>query len=107
MFLARMTNIVPGIAIFVLGLSNTQWGALPLPLPLDVVGFPGGCVLHASPDSTSATVHAGVADWTLNIPCDPSLYGFTFFMQGANLDASVTSPIQVVLRNGLQVTAGS
>jgi hypothetical protein len=76
----------PQIAIAVLGLSNTVYGAIPLPVDLGILGAPG-CPARASLDVTLALVGAGgVASFAMPIPNDPLLIGFTFYTQALVLD---------------------
>lgn len=105
-FQARLTNVAPGIAIFCLGWSNTQWNALPLPLPLGSIGLDPACTNYTSIDFNVWTLHSGAADYSLAIPCSPAFYGAVLYMQGASLDFALTTPVPVAVSNGLQVTLG-
>ncbi|MGH7149728.1 MAG: hypothetical protein ACREIU_03460, partial [Planctomycetota bacterium] len=73
-------------ALLVLGLSDTAWGPIPLPLGLGPVGMPG-CSLLASldftfPVDTEPTPPApGRASVPFSIPAQPALAGATFFVQ--------------------------
>jgi len=78
----------PG-AFFLLGLSDTQWGALTLPLGLTPVGMPG-CSLGVSPDCTVfAVANNGLAEHLIAIPNSPPLLGVTFFARALATDPTV------------------
>ena len=80
----KLVNARPNAAAgLILGLSNTQWGSVKLPLTL-----PGGCQLAVSVDAlfgalTNANGEASVA---LPIPNDASLNGAKFFNQFLVID---------------------
>jgi len=86
-FLVTLGNVAPlwGGVLF-LGASNTHWGGLRLPVPLDLIGMPG-CTLYVSTDagigflpiSTTCTV-------PVPIPSDPVFLHSRFFNQAAQLD---------------------
>lgn len=68
--------------LMALGTSNEQWGAVPLPVPIDVLGFPN-CELVVSPDVLLAPpVAGGAASLTLSIPNQPGLLGARLYAQG-------------------------
>lgn len=72
--------------VVALGLSNTQWNALPLPLDLAGIGLPG-CGLLASPDLLEFTpVTGGLAQYNLAIPTQATLVGTQLYCQGVVLD---------------------
>jgi len=69
-----------------LGVSNTQWNALPLPLDLAAIGLPG-CGLVASPDLIEfVQVTGGTAGYGVPIPNQVTLVGFQLYCQGIVLD---------------------
>lgn len=74
------------LPMLVLGFSNTQWGPLPLPLPLAALGFPG-CDLLVSADAflVFALLGQPVFDVTLSVPNDAALVGLSLFHQTAGL----------------------
>jgi hypothetical protein len=71
-------------ALFV-GLSNTEWNGVPLPLDLSFLGLPPGCALHTSIDALALRVtgtsglDAGYASVTL--PFDLSMTGVRVYAQ--------------------------
>jgi len=68
-------------AVFVLGLSDTVFNGLPLPLDLAVIGLPG-CGLLASGDLLELVLAAGgSADYVLNIPNQGNLVGQSVYVQ--------------------------
>lgn len=82
-FLIQTSNLIPGsLPGTALGLSNTQWGAVPLPLGLGVYGFPG-CNLLVSPDTivTFAPLVQSTFDLTLSVPNNTALAGLAVFLQ--------------------------
>jgi hypothetical protein len=95
----HLTRAEPGnSAVLLLGLSRTQWLGLPLPLPLDALGFPG-CSLHTSVEVfASVTVGQvgldrgyGFAD--LNLPLAlPGRERFALHGQWLALGSGPTAP---------------
>jgi PKD repeat protein len=83
----NLDNLPFGIAVMVIGLSNTlSGGAIPLPLDLGFVGAPG-CPLRVSLDATDTVVGvAPTASWSFAIPANPVLMGFLIYNQAAVLD---------------------
>jgi hypothetical protein len=65
-----------------LGLSNTSWNAIPLPLDLGPFGAPG-CFLRVSGNLVGviATSSTGTGSLAFAIPSDGSLLGGTFWNQ--------------------------
>jgi PKD repeat protein len=92
----NLSNLQFGVAIMVIGLSNTlSGGVLPLPLDLGVLGAPG-CNLRVSLDVTEAVIGVGTtANWNFAIPNLPTLIGFQIFNQAASLD--VVNPFGFVM----------
>jgi PKD repeat protein len=83
----NLDNLEFGIALMVVGLSNTLSGAIPLPLDLGILGAPG-CPLRVSLDVTDTVVGTGTtANWGLAIPNDPMLLGFRLYSQAAPLSS--------------------
>lgn len=84
----NLDNLQFGIAVMVIGLSNTlSGGAIPLPLDLGLLGAPG-CPLRVSLDVTDAVIGAGsTASWSFNIPNQLNLMGFKLYNQAATLDS--------------------
>ncbi len=82
-------NLPFGIAIMVIGVSNTiSGGAIPLPLDLGLLGAPG-CPLRVSLDVTETLIGAGnTANWNFSIPAQPALMGYRLYNQAAVLDTT-------------------
>jgi hypothetical protein len=82
----NVNNLEFGIAIMVLGLSNTlSGGVLPLPLDLGILGAPG-CNLRVSLDVTEALIGLGpTVPWNFAIPNNPALIGTKIYNQAAPL----------------------
>ena len=82
---------VNALSFCVLGDSNTQMGAIPLPLDLGIIGAPG-CFLRASMVFTFTQTTAGTgsgggaATFPWPIPNDPSLRGASLYFQGLVVD---------------------
>ena len=97
--------LAPGTAFFGLGVSNANWGALPLPFPLG-----GGCSILASLDLIFAMPVAGngpgmgTSSIPLPIPNDPSLSRAQLFTQWLVRDQTVANPFQVATTAGLRFT---
>jgi hypothetical protein len=76
---------VSTLALFAVGLGNTWWNGVPLPLPLGALGLPQ-CDLLVEPRWTAlAPVHpvlGGVwAEFQLAVPDVPALYGVDLYTQ--------------------------
>ena len=83
-----LDNLPFGVAVMVVGVGNSSWNGLPLPVDLGFLGAPG-CPLRVSVDATDAVVGAGTtATWSFAVPNTPSLSGFKLYNQAAVLDAS-------------------
>lgn len=84
-----LDNLEFGIAVMVIGLSNTvSGGIIPLPLDLGVLGAPG-CQLRASLDVTDTVVGVGsTANWSFSIPNNGALLGFQLYNQAAPLSST-------------------
>ncbi len=81
-----LDNLPFGVAVMVVGVSNTVGPLGPLPLDLGVLGAPG-CPLRVSVDATDTVVGAGTtATWNFAIPNTPGLSGFQLYSQAAVLD---------------------
>ncbi len=94
------------IGLMLWGLSDTQSGLGPLPLPLGVIGMPG-CDLQVDPVLIDAFLAVGnTATWTLPIPNDPLLLGLTIFCQGAAFDAAANTFGLVLANHGAMTLGG-
>jgi PKD repeat protein len=83
-----LDNLPFGIAVMVLGTSNTAGPLGPLPLDLGILGAPG-CPLRVSVDVTDTVVGAGnAATWSFAVPNSGALAGFKLYNQAAVLDTS-------------------
>ena len=85
----NVDNLEFGVAVMVIGISNTlSGGAIPLPLDLGILGAPG-CNLRVSLDATEALIGAGsTVPWSFVIPNVPSLNGALLFNQAAPLSST-------------------
>ena len=80
-FALALTGLPSGPVTGLLGFSRSNWGGLPLPLDLIVIGMPG-CILYSDIVITLGIPSAGgVGTWTLPIPADASLLGDRFLQQ--------------------------
>jgi PKD repeat protein len=84
-----LTNLQAGVAVMVVGVSNTVTGGV-LPLPLDLAAFGApGCRLRVSLDVTDTVIGAGnTANWSFGVPNNPAFIGFQLFNQAASLDTT-------------------
>ena len=102
-----VANLLPTAPAFiVLGVSNTFWQGLPLPVNLAVVGAPGCFVLTSSDIFLLATNFSGTA--YMNIALPPGITPSTtpaFFVQSFTLDFAA-NPLGIVLSNAGAVTVG-
>jgi len=90
----HLSNVPPGSGGFLLlGLTNTQWWGVPLPLDLAFLGLPG-CALLVSPDlafpavATGSGALAGHASLTFPVPVTPSTLGASTYFQWFTADPS-------------------
>lgn len=80
------TNVGFNPAIFLIGISNQMWGAIPLPLGGGPFGAPG-CNLYVSPDLSFNTMAVnGECRLTGSIPQSVTLVGGGFFAQALVFD---------------------
>lgn len=83
-------------SIAILGLSNTAFGALPLPFPLMAIGG-GNCVLRVSLDITQVAIASGTGKGggsaTINwaIPNNASLRGLPLHFQQMTVDSAANA----------------
>ena len=100
-------NLRPGhFALFLVGLSNTSWAGIPLPLDLGVLGMPG-CTGYTSGDFITAIVNVGgAAQTTVGLSSNPSGLGFTFYSQVLAQDPGINA-FGAVTSNALALTVGN
>jgi hypothetical protein len=104
-FTAVAGNLPFGIAVLDVGLSNTQTGSVPLPLPLGVIGMPG-CSLLVDPLVSFVLVGPGTsATWAFVVPNQQSLFAVQFFSQAFSLDPSANA-FGFAASNGTTATLG-
>ena len=100
----EITNLSTGARPFLfMGLSNTFWNGIPLPLELSLLGLPG-CHLLTSDDLVIPLLNAsGTATLSLPIPLNPRFHGAEFYHQ-----AIVFSPTfqLTAVSNGAVATIG-
>lgn len=103
----QATSVAPLIGLLNFGLSDTLWGAFPLPFDLAVAGAPG-CFVQASLD-VIATVPMtnGTGSLTWSLPAQPSAVGFIVFTQAFVLDVASPLPLQIGASSGRRFTFGS
>lgn len=91
--------------LLLLGVSDTAWGALPLPQLLDAYELPG-CTAYTSADVSIPLGNlAGTAVWTINIPNEVSLVGLTLFAQGLVPDGAANA-FGATLSNAAEIRLG-
>ncbi|HEX6813509.1 MAG TPA: kelch repeat-containing protein [Planctomycetota bacterium] len=96
---------IPILGVFVLGMSNTISGGVPLPLPLAFLGMPG-CSLQVSLDTlVTSSPGGGAAQVAVQIPLLPSLVGTTFHVQAGSFDPGA-NPFGLTISNAVAVSIG-
>ena len=102
----------PGLAVCMLGLSNSQFGSLQLPIDLGPVAAPG-CSLYTSSSlliPASLVVPqgspSGTATAPFDLPVNPGLQGVTLYAQWALAETGV-NPLGVSFSNGVAATVGA
>ena len=90
----------PGIALLIMGVSNTTWGTIPLPFDLTPLGA-GGCNLLVSFDLIGGVVvnGSGTGKATYSIPNAPALYGLVWHNQYAVIDTGANQ-LGIAFSNG-------
>lgn len=78
-------------ALGIIGFTRDAYLGAPLPLDLAAIGMPGCLGLVAPEQFVLLLGSAGVADWSIGIPPDPSLSGLGFFLQALVADAGANS----------------
>lgn len=103
----QTTGLPPGVPVACgVGLSDSTWGGLALPLDLGLAGAPG-CSLYCSLDLTSLalTDGSGAAIHSISIPNSISLVGVSLFAQSLGLDA--VNALGIVTSNALRQSIGN
>lgn len=97
---------LPASTLFA-GLAFGLTNGAPFPLALDFLGAPGCSMLHDASITTglSMLVQLPAATFTLPIPNNPPLVGFTLFLQAWSFAPGVNA-LGVVTSNGLRVQIG-
>ena len=105
-FTATISGAGAGLALMATGLSGTQSGGLPLPLPLAAIGMPG-CDLLVEALLVDAVAAAGTTvAWSLPLPAGSALLGLRFFQQGFVFDPAANA-FGFVASNAAAATIGS
>lgn len=105
-FTVSVSGAATGLAMIATGLSDSQSGGLPLPLPLAVIGMPGCDLLvevlrldAMTPSGTTAAI-----SWTL--PTGGAVVGMHFYQQVLTFDPTVNA-LGFVASNAAAATIGS
>lgn len=105
-----MTNFPFGVGLYYASVNDTDWGGLPLPLDLSLLGITGGCQLYVAisgPEVVSSATLVGAADGSytipIPIPLNPALVDKVVHFQGVGVDAatfgvSLTSKLSVTIQ---------
>jgi hypothetical protein len=97
-------------AVLLLGLSNTAWGALPLPFPLSVIGGGPSCFIQASGEAqivlpTNAT---GQASIQITVPSVYTLVSVPFYHSWLTIDpAAPANPLGITSSDGAVARFGN
>ncbi|MEM7201576.1 MAG: trypsin-like peptidase domain-containing protein [Planctomycetota bacterium] len=93
-------------AVLVLGLSNTTWQSMTLPLDLGTAGIVG-CELLVSPDFVQPlTPTGGAAALSFLLPETAAAISMDLFQQGFAFDPSAARPVRIIATNGGDVFIG-
>lgn len=107
--LADVSDLPTGApALMMVGVSNTTFGGLSLPLSLDALGVTGCFLLQdIALEATGgcAALSPTKARYTLPIPVNHQLVGFTCHLQAYAASASA-NPLGVVVSNGVTAVIG-
>lgn len=102
-------DALPSVAAAVtLGVSNSNWNGQPLPLDLTYLGLTG-CSLQASIDSIWATrtTSAGMAQFRVPVPGQPSLVGATLYSQWLVADGRVNPAVGFATSEAARISLGN
>ncbi|MEZ5654244.1 MAG: hypothetical protein R3E87_27225 [Burkholderiaceae bacterium] len=94
------------VPIGFVGFDDQQWNGLPLPLPLDVLGFTGCSALLAPELSAALSNNAGVAPWSISIPLNVAVVGADLYFQAGVLVPG-WNPGGFVFSNGGHAVVGN
>ncbi len=106
-FPIQLANLAPlwgGVVL--IGVSDTQWGSISLPAPLDAIGMPG-CTSYVSGDSGIGFLPISTNYTVLMpIPNEPSLLNQRFFNQAVQMDLRANS-LGLVASNAAAAVIGT
>jgi hypothetical protein len=92
-----------GVAVLVVGLSDTTFGGAPLPVDLAPIGMPG-CRAYVSVDATLALTHTvGGITWTFAVPNNPALSGQSLYLQTLSIDGGAPRPFPGAMSNAAEM----
>lgn len=100
-----VTGLPPagGVALLAIGLGDQTWLGLPLPVDLTPIGLTG-CVGYTSFDVGATLTHTnGTASFSLPVPNNPALAGFSLFFQALSLDAAAPRPFTAALSDAAEL----
>ena len=102
-FTTRVSNLPwTGLALMLLGESNTTYGTAPLPVDLGFLNAPN-CLLRTSIDDLQPLQNVlGTATWSFTIPPVP---GAVFYMQAVPFDATANG-LGLTFSNGGRAVVG-
>ncbi|MFM1873670.1 MAG: hypothetical protein RL398_3092 [Planctomycetota bacterium] len=104
---ATVSNLaLGGLAVGLVGLSNTTWsgGSLPFPLLFLYPNTAANCQLLVSPDaSLFLPAVGGSANLALNLPSDPAFLSYQLHVQAVQLDAA----LQLSVSSGTSLVFGA
>ena len=86
--------------LLAIGFSNTTFGGVSLPVPLDAIGMTGCSLLVSIDEQRLAFSNGARADFALLVPTTTALTGLQFFAQAAVADAAA-NPAGIVASNAL------
>jgi hypothetical protein len=94
------------VLLALIGLSNTNFGAIPLPFDLAGIGATPNCFLRTDIVITLVGVATGTGpgegQLTIGLPIPPDLSGARIFRQWVALQVNATNPAGVVVSNARQ-----
>jgi hypothetical protein len=105
-FTATIGGVGSGLALMATGLSDTQSGGLPLPLPLAAIGMPGCDLLVEALQLDVVPAVGSAASWSWSLPAGSALLGVRFYQQGFVLDPAANA-FGFVASNAAVATIGS
>lgn len=107
MAVVQASNCASGVGLLAYGVSNSNYGSIPLPSPLFGAGM-GGCELLVSIDGyvVGQAAASGIITFGVSVPSIPDLLGAKLYAQAFVVESGANSA-GLVVTNGIDWTFGN